>query len=109
MLLRGGKAAVYRRYPFTIILKHRTSGDVQPVELKLDPGSKTTGVALVASNQSGNVALWCGELHHRGAAIKKALGSRRAIRRNRRSRKTRTVRSRMRPLGKRRTGVRTRC
>jgi 5-methylcytosine-specific restriction endonuclease McrA len=89
MLLRHGKAAVYRRYPFTIILKHRTGGDMQPVELKLDPGSKTTGVALVADHQGGKVALWCGELHHRGAAIKKALDSRRAIRRSRRSRKTR--------------------
>ena len=89
MLLRNGKAAVYRRYPFTIVLKHRIGGTVQPVELKLDPGSKTTGIALVADNQNGNVALWCAELHHRGAAIKKALDGRRAIRRNRRSRKTR--------------------
>jgi len=89
MLLRHGKAAVYRRYPFTIILKNRTGGDVQSVELKLDPGSKTTGVALVADHHSGKVALWCGELHHRGAAIKKAVDNRRAIRRSRRSRKTR--------------------
>jgi 5-methylcytosine-specific restriction endonuclease McrA len=89
MLLRGGKAAVIRRYPFTIILKDRTGGDVQPVELKLDPGSKTTGIALVTDHHSGKTALWCGELHHRGAAIKKVLDSRRAIRRSRRNRKTR--------------------
>jgi hypothetical protein len=48
MLLRGSKAAVLRRYPFTIILKARTDGDSQPIELKADPGSKVTGVALVA-------------------------------------------------------------
>ncbi|MDW7758988.1 MAG: RRXRR domain-containing protein, partial [Desulfuromonadales bacterium] len=54
MLLRNGKAAVYRRYPFTIVLKHRTGGDVQSVELKLDPGSKTTGVALVGNHDSAN-------------------------------------------------------
>jgi hypothetical protein len=40
-LLYKGKAAVYRRYPFTIILKERIGGDVQPIELKIDPGSKT--------------------------------------------------------------------
>ncbi|MDW7644042.1 MAG: RNA-guided endonuclease IscB [Desulfuromonadales bacterium] len=89
MLLRNGKAAVYRRYPFTIILKHRTGGDVQSVELKLDPGGKTTGVALVGNHDSANTVLWCAEVHHRGAAIKKALESRRAIRRSRRHRKTR--------------------
>ena len=48
MLLRGRKAAVLRRYPFTIILKACSDGDLQPIELKADPGSKVTGVALVA-------------------------------------------------------------
>lgn len=89
MLLREGKAAVYRRFPFTIILKNRTSGEVQPVELKLDPGSKTTGIALVAEVKSGKVAIFAAELNHRGAAIKKALLDRRMLRRNRRNRKTR--------------------
>lgn len=46
-LLRKGKAAVYRRTPFTIILREREGGEVQSMELKLDPGSKTTGIALV--------------------------------------------------------------
>ena len=45
--MRQGKAAVYRLKPFTIILKHRADGDVQDVEVKVDPGSKTTGMALV--------------------------------------------------------------
>jgi len=52
MLLRGRKAAVLRRYPFTIILKARTEGDLQPIELKADPGSKVAGVALVADYAS---------------------------------------------------------
>ena len=52
-LLNAGKAAVYRRFPFTIILKEREGGDVQPVALKIDPGSKTTGLALVADFKSG--------------------------------------------------------
>ena len=89
MLLSDGKAAVHRRFPFAIILKNRTGGEVQPVELKLDPGSKTTGLALVAEVNSGKVAVFAAELHHRGAAIKKALMDRRMLRRNRRARKTR--------------------
>jgi hypothetical protein len=89
VLLRKGKAAVYRRFPFTIILKERSGGKTQPVEVKLDPGSKKTGVALVQYNQSGPVVVWAAEIEHRGQQIKKDLESRRAIRRGRRNRKTR--------------------
>lgn len=82
-LLRDGKAAVFRRYPFTIILKRAVpDADPEPCQIKLDPGSKTTGMALV----KGEKVIWGGELAHRGAAIKKKLGSRRASRRLRRSR-----------------------
>jgi 5-methylcytosine-specific restriction endonuclease McrA len=88
-LLSSGKAAVYRRYPFTIILKHRSDGEVQPVELKLDPGSKTTGIALVAHFQKGREAIWAAHLHHRGEAIRLALEKRRVIRQSRRNSKTR--------------------
>jgi hypothetical protein len=49
-LLRKGKAAVYRIKPFTIILKFRADGELQNIEFKIDPDSKTTGVALVAEN-----------------------------------------------------------
>ena len=45
-LLTAGKAAVYRLHPFTIILKDRADGDVQDVEVKVDPGSKTTGSSM---------------------------------------------------------------
>ena len=57
-LLSSGKAAVYRRFPFTIILTDREGGDVQPVALKIDPGSKTTGLALVADFQRGKRVIW---------------------------------------------------
>ena len=87
-LLRKGKAAVYRRYPFTIILKYAVSEpDTQPLRLKIDSGSKTTGLAIVNDN-TGDVA-FAAELEHRGQKIKKSMDSRRAIRRSRRSRKTR--------------------
>ncbi|WP_407543224.1 RRXRR domain-containing protein [Deinococcus radiomollis] len=46
-LLSKGKAAVYRRYPFIIILKARTGGETQPIQIKLDPGSVTTGITVV--------------------------------------------------------------
>jgi len=88
-LLRKGKAAVYRRYPFTIIMTHRVGGNLQPIEVKFDPGSRTTGIALVGHFDRGSEVIWAGNLNHRGPPIKKALNSRRAIRSSRRNRKTR--------------------
>jgi 5-methylcytosine-specific restriction endonuclease McrA len=88
-LLREGKAVVYRRAPFTIILREREGGETQPTELKIDPGSKTTGIALVATGKRGRRVVWAAELHHRGERIRKALADRRDIRRSRRQRKTR--------------------
>jgi 5-methylcytosine-specific restriction endonuclease McrA len=89
-LLRDGKAAVYRLQPFTLILKYPVKPTPQPVELKADPGSKTTGLALVGEfPKQGRVVLWAGNLHHRGDAIRKRLADRRAQRLGRRSRHTR--------------------
>ena len=85
-MLRTGRAAVFRRYPFTIILKEvRLDAVVRPVQIKIDPGSKVTGIALVKEN----MVVFAAELQHRGAAIRKALSDRRALRRGRRNRKTR--------------------
>ena len=89
-LLTAGKAAVYRQQPFTIILKDRADGDVQAVEIKIDPGSKTTGIVLVGHfEQQGAVVLFGANLTHRGQAIQSNLASRRSLRRGRRGRKTR--------------------
>lgn len=85
-LLRDGDAAVFRRYPFTIILNDsKPDTKIKPLEVKIDPGSKTTGIAIL----SGENVIWGAELTHRGGLIKKNLDSRRLIRSNRRSRKTR--------------------
>ena len=86
-MLRDGQAAVYRKHPFTIILK--TAADTQPetLRLKLDPGSRTTGLAVV--NDRRQEILWAGELKHRGPEIKAALDKRRAYRRGRRNRNIR--------------------
>ena len=86
-LLSSGKAAVYRRFPFTILLKQEVQEpETQPLRLKLDPGSKTTGIAIV--NDASGEVVWAAELTHRGQAVKQALDARRAIRRSRRQRNT---------------------
>jgi len=75
-LLKNRKAAVYRKFPFTIILKEsRPDTPVQPLRLKIDPGAKTTGIALV--NDATGEVVFAAELKHRGFAIRDALTSRR--------------------------------
>jgi 5-methylcytosine-specific restriction endonuclease McrA len=86
-LLRNKKAAVFRRFPFTIILKEsRPDTPVSPLRLKIDPGAKTSGFALV--NDTTGEVVFAAELKHRGFAIRDALTSRRQLRRSRRNRKT---------------------
>ena len=88
LLLTQGKAAVLRRYPFTLVLKSAVeSPHVEPLRVKLDPGSKVTGLAIV--NDASGEVVFAAELTHRGQVIKKALDGRRAVRRSRRLRKTR--------------------
>src|SRR5437588_1228322 len=88
LLLKQGKAAVYRRYPFTIRLSRAVDHpSLYPLHVKVDPGSKTTGIALV-DDASGDV-VWAAELTHRGEQIKRDLDRRRAVRRKRRQRKSR--------------------
>ena len=89
-LLSSGRASVFRRYPFTIILHDRTveESELQDMEIKIDQGSKTTGVALVGYGVSSPAVSFAAHIEHR-TNIKSNLDSRRAIRRSRRSRKTR--------------------
>jgi len=94
LLLSRKQAVVHRLYPFTLRLKNRIGGTVQPVRLKLDPGSKVTGVALVREAEvvapaTGELqrqahVLMLAELQHRGQQIREALTQRRAFRRRRR-------------------------
>src|SRR5262245_8503585 len=87
-LLTRGRAAVFRRYPFTLILKageRAEEGD--PLRLKIDPGSKTTGLAVV--NDATGLVVWAAELAHRGEQVKARLDQRRRCRRSRRQRHTR--------------------
>ena len=86
LLLQRGRAVVHKRYPFTIRLKDRVGGSTQPLSLGIDPGSKTTGLALIREPDSQQRHVLClFELIHRGYQIKKALQQRAAFRRRRRS------------------------
>jgi 5-methylcytosine-specific restriction endonuclease McrA len=88
LLLKEGKAAVYRRFPFTLILKIEIKEpEVQPLRIKLDPGSRACGIAVV--NDATGTVVFAAELSHRGQKIKAALDDRRTHRRSRRQRKTR--------------------
>ena len=79
---------MFRRFPFTIVLKRKIENPVIPdLRLKIDPGSKTTGVVVLT--QSSGEVIFAAEINHRGQSIKASLDSRRSIRRNRRNRKTR--------------------
>ncbi|KAB8331195.1 HNH endonuclease [Scytonema tolypothrichoides VB-61278] len=87
-LLRNKKAAVFKQFPFTIILKESCPDTaVQPLRIKIDPGAKATGLAIV--NDSTGEVIFAAELQHRGFAIRESLTSRRQLRRSRRNRKTR--------------------
>lgn len=100
-LLKEGKAAVYRCYPFTIILHERNDGYTQPISFKFDPGSRKTGIAIVADFQQGKRLIWAAVLEHRGEQIKNSLLVRHQLRRSRRSRHTRYrpahINNRLRP------------
>ena len=87
-LLKAGHAVVLHRYPFTLIMREeKPNATPQPLRLKIDPGSKTTGVALL--NDATGQVVWAAELPHRGHQVKEHLDQRRSCRRNRRSRHTR--------------------
>ena len=83
-LLKQGRAVVARRAPFTIRLKDQVGGKVQPVRLKIDPGSKTTGLALVREGGDQAEVLHLAELHHR-RGVHRRMEQRRNYRRRRRS------------------------
>ena len=91
-ILKKGRARVHRLHPFTIRLVDRTLADskVQSVLVKIDPGSKETGIAVVREDENkAHHALFFINLKHRGVSIRDALLSRRALRRGRRSRNLR--------------------
>jgi 5-methylcytosine-specific restriction endonuclease McrA len=73
LLLARRRAVVVRVYPFTLRLKDRAGGAVQKVVIKIDPGSKETGMAVSRISAQGEHVLCLIELIHRGRQISKAL------------------------------------
>jgi 5-methylcytosine-specific restriction endonuclease McrA len=70
-----------------MLLQEASGTIVPPLRLKIDPGSKTTGLAIVKET-TGEV-VWAATLEHRGQQVTEALTKRRACRRSRRQRHTR--------------------
>lgn len=100
-LLNSGRASVWRRFPFVIILKDRVEEEsvVHEHRLKIDPGSRTTGLAILEGEarrvpaavrqqpvSAGSRVVFAAELVHRGFAITKRLADRKSVRRSRRNR-----------------------
>lgn len=87
ILLKNKLAVVHKIYPFTIRLRDNSAvSKDKSYTIKLDPGSKTTGVAIVDDKDS---VVMLAEIEHRGHVIKSNMDSRRAVRHSRRNRKTR--------------------
>ena len=87
ILLFTKQAVIHKRFPFTIRLRNDNAVlKDRNYTVKLDPGSRTTGVAITDNKDS---VVMLAEIEHRGHIIKKNLDSRRAVRRSRRQRKTR--------------------
>ena len=86
-LLFKKQAVIHKRFPFTIRLKNDNAVlKDRSYTVKIDPGSRHTGVAVVDDKDS---VVMLAELEHRGHVIKRNMDSRRAVRRHRRNRKTR--------------------
>ena len=93
-LVAAGKArSQHRRGVRCIILNKTTVPRIKnssKVDLRIDPGSRTTGIAITRENPNGSRSSLIGiELHHQGRAITGRLTKRRQRRQGRRHRKTR--------------------
>ncbi len=92
LLLDSGRAVAHKMSPFVIRIKDRHSSDsqTQGVVVGVDPGSKTTGIAVWMENTPGvREAVFLAEVEHRGALISKKLEQRSNYRRRRRSKNLR--------------------
>ena len=87
ILLFNKQAVIHKRFPFTIRLKNDSAVlKDRAYTVKVDPGSRTTGIAIVDNKDS---VVMLAEIEHRGHIIKRNMDSRRTLRRHRRQRKTR--------------------
>src|SRR5260221_3771157 len=91
LLLARGRAVVHRVKLYVIRLRDRRAQDsvLQESVLKIDPGSKTSGMTLVRAEETpeGEVhhALFFSEVQHRGESVHRGKQTQRNARRRRRS------------------------
>ena len=100
-LVAAGKARFQHKSGIRCLILNRTNipkvKSSSRVELRIDPGSRTTGIAITRSYGPGSqdhpddsrTSLIGIEIHYQGRAISLRLTKRRKARRNRRYRKTR--------------------
>jgi len=84
LLIKQGKAKIYKYEPFTIQLTYQTGEAVQEVNIGIDTGVKNTGIAVT----SGKKVIAKGTIELRDD-VKPLLETRKTYRRGRRHRKTR--------------------
>lgn len=89
LLLKEGKAKIYKYNPFTIQLTYTTGETKQFCNIGIDTGSKHIGLAITSENK----VLFKGEVELR-QDVKSNLDTKRMYRRDRRNRKTRYRQSR---------------
>ena len=87
ILIKKKLAVIHKVYPFTIRLRDNSAVlNDRSYTVKVDPGSRHTGVAIIDNKDS---VVMLAEIEHRGHIIKRDIDSRRAVRNSRRQRKTR--------------------
>lgn len=87
ILLKNKQAVIHKIYPFTIRLRDNSCvSKNRAYTVKIDPGSKHTGIAITDDKDS---IVMLAELEHRGHTIKRSIDKRRSLRYSRRQRKTR--------------------
>lgn len=89
-LLDNGYAVVDRHFPFVIRLKKQVENpNLKSYTLKIDPGAKETGLAIVESKFKNSKVIFLATLTHRADEISSNLKKRKQYRKSRRSRNTR--------------------
>ena len=91
-LVRQEKASFKHRSGIRIIILNKTKvpklKNSSKIQLRMDPGAKTTGMAVTRNYPDGSRdALMTLEITHQGRAVSRRLIKRRQLRRNRRYRK----------------------
>lgn len=84
ILMERKRAVLYRVFPTVVILMDvdaRTIPDLPSFRIKIDPGSKYTGIAIIRNDTDEFV--YAMQIEHRGDTVRAALNKRKNARRNR--------------------------